>query len=97
MSSPLPACPQDSLVQYLLISQWDDHADDDAKFLHGIFEGMTNIEGDAYDLLKRMGASSLTEVSHLSWNSRPNALFLIRLAFAPGVQMEGHSGLHARR
>ena len=37
-------------------------ADDDRKFLQGIFEGMTRIEGDAYDLLKRMGASSLTEV-----------------------------------
>ena len=42
-------------------------ADDDAHFLHGIFEGMTRIEGDAYDLLRRMGASSLTEVGSLAF------------------------------
>lgn len=37
------------------------HADD-AAFLHGILQGLTRIEVQGYQLLKKLGASALTEV-----------------------------------
>lgn len=71
--------------------------DDDAKFLHGIFEGMTNIEGDAYDLLKRMGASGLTSVltaGRGAANDKWTAMRAARLGVpvAPSPHMEAAYG-----
>ncbi len=37
-------------------------ADSDVQFLHGMLEGMANIEARAYGLLRELGAAPLTKV-----------------------------------
>ena len=43
-------------------------AESDVQFLHGMLEGMANIEARAYSLLTELGAAPLTKASspHLS-------------------------------
>lgn len=38
------------------------NADSDVQFLHGMLEGMANIEARAYSLLRELGAAPLTKV-----------------------------------
>ena len=38
-------------------------ADSDVQFLHGLLEGMANIEARSYSLLTELGAATLTKVS----------------------------------
>lgn len=40
-------------------------AESDVQFLHGMLEGMANIEARAYSLLTELGAAPLTKVSNL--------------------------------
>lgn len=37
-------------------------SEDDAIFLQGMLEGMTNVEAEAYSQLRKMGASKLKKV-----------------------------------
>ncbi len=37
-------------------------AESDVQFLHGMLEGMANIEARAYGLLRELGAAPLTKV-----------------------------------
>ena len=45
------------------------NVEDDAIFLQGMLEGMTNIEAEAYSQLRQMGASKLRKARQSSFYS----------------------------